>query len=130
MLNGLRFLPSCRNNTSVVIPARGNGWPKPLDSSLRRNDGGGWIPACVYCLAWFYRLFLQYSIWSVLHEEERICPDITLHKNAPTTPAMRRELQGRRACVYVAIDRATRYGYVEGRYDLKRLTARGFIEGF
>ena len=33
-------------------------------------------------------------------------------------------LKGRRACVYVAIDRATRYGYVEGRYDLKRLTAR------
>lgn len=39
-------------------------------------------------------------------------------------------LKGRRACVYVAIDRATRSVYVEGRYDLKRLTARGFIERF
>lgn len=39
-------------------------------------------------------------------------------------------LKGRRACVYVAIDRVTRYGYVERRYDLKRLTVRGFIERF
>lgn len=30
----------------------------------------------------------------------------------------------------MAIDRATRFGYVEGRYALKRLAARGFIERF
>ena len=40
------------------------------------------------------------------------------------------KLAGRRSYVYVAIDRATRYVYVEVLYDLKTATAGQFVRRF
>ena len=44
MVKGWQVWPDARIQLSHLssFPLRENGWSKPLDSGLRRNDGGGW----------------------------------------------------------------------------------------
>ena len=75
----------CRIPAGVVIPV-----VMPACRQAGMDDTNHWIPACVYCPHGPI-VYSDSILCGLSYMKERISPDITLHKNAPTTPAIRRK---------------------------------------